>query len=183
MSPEDIAVGVVALNGGTLVGRTRLQKTVFLLDQCGMESGLEFEYLHYGPYCVDLAQGWDDAKANKRLAMTNPLGRYGVPYTVFETTRTAPPSNLGNLDAERAKALIGEMSAASDVVLELAATIVYLREHGYDDRAIDEVKIRKPVKATEVRLRKATDLLRRLGLASNGRMPARPERPSASLEP
>jgi uncharacterized protein YwgA len=164
MTPEDIAVGVVALNGGKLVGRTRLQKTVFLLDQCGMGSELDFEYLHYGPYCADLAQAWDDAEASSRLTMTEEIGRYAVPYTVFGT-RDEPPRLLGGLNAESAKALIAEMSATSDIVLELAATIVYLRERGYGDRTIDEVKVRKPVKATDDRLQKAVDLLSRLRLA------------------
>jgi len=34
---------------GELVGKVRLQKTVYLLDQIGMGSGFTYEYHHYGP--------------------------------------------------------------------------------------------------------------------------------------
>ncbi|MCE2392259.1 MAG: hypothetical protein J4G09_12390 [Proteobacteria bacterium] len=58
------------------------------------------------------------------------------------------------------------MSAASDIVLELAATIVFLRrEENYEDRAsIEELKARKSRKATDPFVSKAIALLRELGL-------------------
>ena len=69
ISPDDVAVSIVALNDGELIGRTRLQKTAFLLERCGMDSGLEFDYRHYGPFSVDLARGCDDAEFDGRLKM------------------------------------------------------------------------------------------------------------------
>ena len=41
MNVEKIVVGLIALNGGTLVGRTRLQKQAYLLDKCGASFGLD----------------------------------------------------------------------------------------------------------------------------------------------
>ena len=87
---DDLVVGVVALNGGNFVGRTRLQKTALLLDHCGVNSGVEFEYLHYGPYSSDLAEGWDQARLANRLQMEARTGRYEMPYTVFRTQQPAP---------------------------------------------------------------------------------------------
>ena len=41
---------LVNLNGGRIVGKTRLQKTVYLLKECGIDLGFDFDYHHYGPY-------------------------------------------------------------------------------------------------------------------------------------
>ena len=60
------------------------------------------------------------------------------------------------------------MASVSDIVLELAATVVYLKEEGYDERTIEELKIRKPLKATDQLIEKATDLLGDLELPPVG---------------
>jgi uncharacterized protein YwgA len=164
MTPEDVAVAIVALNGGELVGRTRLQKTAFLLEQAGMNAGLEFEYHHYGPYCADLARGWDEAVFDGQLRMTERRGSQEMPYTVFATD-VDEPVRLGGLRKDRARDLLAHMERVSDVVLELAATIVYLRD--IVDDPIDEVKVRKPHKANDRRLAAAQALLANLGLEEN----------------
>ena len=68
MDPVTLVVGLVALNGGQLVSKIRLQKTVYLLDACGLGSGLEFDYANFGPYSADLAQAADEALDSKCLA-------------------------------------------------------------------------------------------------------------------
>lgn len=162
---DDLVVGVVALNGGNFVGRTRLQKTALLLDHCGVNSGVEFEYLHYGPYSSDLAEGWDQARLANRLQMEARTGRYEMPYTVFRTQQPAP-ERIGSLSAQTVKNLLSQISAYSDVVVELAATLLFLHENGYGDGAEKELKTRKPLKSTEQRLRLAKKLLHELGLGN-----------------
>ena len=105
ISPDDVAVSIVALNDGELIGRTRLQKTAFLLERCGMDSGLEFDYRHYGPFSVDLARGCDDAEFDGRLKMVERPGSREMPYTVF-TTKEPAPDHLGNISASDVRALI-----------------------------------------------------------------------------
>jgi uncharacterized protein YwgA len=161
ISPEDVTVSIVALNGGELIGRTRLQKTAFLLEQCGMDSGLEFEYRHYGPFSADLARGCDDAEFDGRLHMAERPGSREMPYTVFTTNEPAP-EYLGNISAPEVRARLAAMRRYSDIVLEVAATIVYLRELGGDP--VEEVKILKPHKATERRIVQAKELIHQLGL-------------------
>ena len=170
MNPEDIVVGLVALNGGELVGRTRLQKQAYLLDRCGANFGLAFTYHHYGPYSFELAGGCADAEAERRIETEERPGRHGVPYAIFRSGgEGAAPDSLGALPAGRARALLGTMQAASDIVLELAATIVFLRDEwpyygkGKTD-AVEETKARKSLKATEARIDEALGLLRALGL-------------------
>jgi uncharacterized protein len=164
-TPDVLVTGIVALNGGEFVGRTRLQKTALLLDRCGMDSGMEFEYLHYGPYSAEIADGWEEAKGNQQLQTETRTGRYEMPYTIFRTNRPAP-RKLGQLDAERAKEVLNILQKYSDVVLELAATFVFLRESGYGAEAEKELRLRKPLKATSERLTLAMNLLNGLGLES-----------------
>jgi hypothetical protein len=56
------------------------------------------------------------------------------------------------------------MGRFSALVLELAATAVYLREHGYREDYWEEVKRRKPLKASLERLEQAKRLLIQLDL-------------------
>ena len=175
MNAEEVAVDLVALNGGELVGRTRLQKTTYLLDRCGADFGLPFRYYRYGPYSFELVAGLNDALAEDRIEVEEKPGRHKVPYAIFRAD-AAQPDTLGKLPAERAVSLLERTKYVSDFVLELAATIVFLRDdwhyYGKDkvsdadatSAAIAETKRRKSLKVQGGRLEKALVLLRDLGL-------------------
>jgi hypothetical protein len=60
--------------------------------------------------------------------------------------------------------VLEELRGVSDFVLELVATIVFLRRNGYPDSAEQEVAVRKPLKATPERLERARRLIGELGL-------------------
>ena len=166
MNAEEIVVRLVALHGGELVGRTRLQKQAYLLHRCGGNLGLSFVYHHYGPYSFDLVDGLTDARAEGRVKIKERIGSYGVPYAIFKLTDERAPEHLGDLSSAEVRTLVKKMRGVSDIVLELAATIVFLREEaGYSgDQAIEETKARKPLKATEQRMERALALLSDLGL-------------------
>ena len=107
----------------------------------------------------------EDALAEGRIEIEEKLGGYGVPYSIFKLKEPgSDPDNLGNLPAADARARLEKMAGVSDIVLELAAATVYLKEEGYGERAIKELRIRKPLKATKELIEKATDLLDDLGL-------------------
>lgn len=170
MNAEDIVVGLITLNGGELVGRTRLQKQAYLLDRCGANFGLPYTYHHYGPYSFDLADGVDDTRAEGRIEIEERFGYHRVPYAIFRSGAAAERLEcLGDLPADKARALLETMKGASDIVLELAATIVFLRdEWDYYGKGtigpVEETKSRKSLKATQERLEKAVNLLCNLGL-------------------
>lgn len=168
MNAEDIVVGLIALQGGELVGRTRLQKQVYLLHRCGANFDLPFVYHHYGPYSFDLASGWTDARAEGRIEIEERPGRNGILYAIFHLKGGAkPPDRLGELSAVEVRPLLEKMTDVSDIVLELAATIVFLREDARyrdGDRAVEETKARKPFKAVGKRIDKAIALIAALGL-------------------
>jgi len=69
MEREQIVAAVVAAARGPLIGRVRLQKTVYLLDRVGLNSGFDYEYHHYGPYSRDL----DNATADIALGNHEPM--------------------------------------------------------------------------------------------------------------
>ncbi|MDE0212283.1 MAG: hypothetical protein OXJ64_20680 [Boseongicola sp.] len=169
MNSQDIVVTVLSLNDGEIVGRTRLQKVVYLLDCCGADLGLFFTYHHYGPYSFDLTDGWVDAEANGLITVEERLGRHAVAYSVF---RTAVPKgeaagSLGELQPDRCTELLKKMGDVSDITLELAATMVYLRRAAREADVIGELKARKPLKATDRRIGEAEELLGQLGLEAN----------------
>ena len=167
MKAKEIVVNMIALYGGELVGRTRLQKQAYLLHRCGGEFQLDFVYHHYGPYSFDLADGLTDARAEGQIEIEEKPGRYGIRYAIFRLRENIQQSHgLGKLTASDALRLLKIMQdEVSDIVLEIAATIVFLRdEGGYGDQAVVETKVRKPLKATAHRVRHALALLRKLDL-------------------
>ena len=169
MNVEDIVVNLIALHDeGKLVGRTRLQKEAYLLHRCGgnFELPFPFVYHHYGPYSHALADGLLDAHASHRINIEERLGSYGISYAIFRLNGDRDGhGNLGDLSARHALSLVQAMQAVSDLVLELAASIVFLRkESGYGPDAEAETEARKPLKATPERMKQALALLSKLGL-------------------
>jgi len=170
---EDIVAAVVAAAGEKLTSRVRLQKSVYLLDLLGLDSGFDYEYYHYGPYSRDLDNAVADAKAFDLL--TESYGRRqsdGASYSIFEVTVETKPDALGKLPADKAHELMRTFVRTNVTVLELAATIDWLWrfENRKDWRT--EVKKRKSVKAREDRLDKAVQLLTDLGLTPPAPMTA-----------
>ncbi|MFD1943199.1 hypothetical protein [Paradevosia shaoguanensis] len=164
----DISHLVMAL-GGTVVGKIRLQKVVYLLDQLGLDSGFDFDYHHYGPYSAGLAEAVDlkiifgDLSEEQRRRQSD-----GVPYTVFTANtdvgrfKGEDVGDLKWLDVERYSALFEKYSATT---LELAATAFWLaHEEQYTDWRSELVK-RKGVKTENGRVEQATQLLKELGLS------------------
>lgn len=175
VNAEVVAVGLIVLNGGKLVGRTRLQKQAYLLHRCGGNLGLRFNCHRYGPCCFELVGGLNDARAEGRIEIEERIGRHGVAYAVCRSgERAGTPQCLGDLEADGARNLPNEIKGISEIVLELAATIVFQRDEwdcfGKDKTSpVEETRKRKPLKATDGRMSGAQNLLHELGLNS---MPA-----------
>lgn len=163
MDADNIAVAMVALWGGELLERIRLQKGAYLLHRCGANFGLPFVYYDYGPYSFDLAAGCANAREDGRIEIEKKPGRHGVRYAIFKTAEEA--DGIGALSRREARDFVEKMKPCTDVVLELAATVAFLRdEAGYGKEAVTETKLRKSRKATEDNMDRAQSLLRDLGL-------------------
>lgn len=75
---------------------------------------------------------------------------------------------MGKLSAWKVRPLLESIGSVSDFVLELAATIQFLRvQGGIPDQAVEETKKRKALIAREERMERALSLLRELGLQPN----------------
>ena len=152
--------------GGEVVGKVRLQKIVYLLDQIGLNSGFSYEYHHYGPYSDELAEQVEDdvvfryVDAEQRRRQSD-----GVPYVVYKasTVGEGDPVDEHPL-ADRVRSALSEMQQRSATVLELAATIHWLKvAEGLDDWCTELVR-RKGAKTQNGRKSEALELLRVLGL-------------------
>ena len=164
MDQSDYVSAIVRLAGGEIVGKTRLQKIAYLLQAKG--SGfrdVEFDYHNFGPYSAELAFAAEDAESLGFLSMEERTGYHSVPYTVFRSTDCA--ARLDNCEEIKAcKADLEVMSGYSALVLELAATAIYLKRNGYAEDFWEEVRKRKSLKATQPRVRQAKKLLKQLDL-------------------
>jgi uncharacterized protein len=162
---DDLVVGTVALAGGELVGRIRVQKVIYLLDQLGLDSGVTFEYHHYGPYSEAVSDAITDAKFWSHLEEDVKFrSADGAPYSTFKTS-SETPDKLGNLDVDNARHYLGKFAEYSSTVLELAATVHWLAfvEKVPNWRA--EIEVRKAGKTNNGRLEQALSLLTKIGLA------------------
>jgi uncharacterized protein len=148
---------LVNLNGGRMVGKTRLQKTVYLLKECGIDLGFDFDYHHYGPYSEELSIASSDAVALGILKL-DWQNAYGNEYAIFSATGPATHNGLGAEAAAMLK-ILGQYDAT---VLELAATADFLEKNGYADKAWEETERRKASKISAARVRNAKKLLEEL---------------------
>ena len=159
----DYVSALVRLSDGKIVGKTRLQKIAYLLEAKELGFGLSFDYHNFGPFSADLAFAADDAESLGYISTEEHLGYHSVPYTVFLATDQAPEFEEGD-DLQARRVALGTINGYSALVLELAATAVYLKRNGYPKSVWKEVKKRKRIKATRERVAAAKELLSSLKL-------------------
>lgn len=159
----DYVAVLIRLAGGQIVGKTRLQKIAYLLEAKALGFGLEFDYHNFGPFSPDLAFAADDAESLGYIHTEEQYGLHSVPYKIFRSTRKTPSVNRDKLSKDRRDAL-NIMKKHSAIVLELAATAIYLKNNGYSNDSWREVKKRKGLKATQSRISAAKILVNDLGL-------------------
>jgi uncharacterized protein YwgA len=138
---------VVRAAGGSIVGRTRLQKTIYLLGRAGFVYGFEFEYRHYGPYSEDLSNATLLARMSGSLNEEERRANWGGAYSVFNVSGSAH-----HIDAAMQE-IINISTSSNPVALELAATAAFLADEGYP-HPWEETEARKPEKAKYLDLAK-----------------------------
>jgi hypothetical protein len=146
--------------GGRIVGRTKLQKTAYLLSVVGLEKDLSFTYKHFGPYCEDLATAAHDADLLGLVNETEQLAAWGGTYSTYTVSERPDPK------AHPARLRLAAEAASADAVeLELAATAVFLAKENYPDPWAETAR-RKPEKAENGRVDRAKALYLRLSAIS-----------------
>lgn len=152
------AAEVVRDAGGRIVGRTKLQKVAYLLELCGLGSGFQFEYRHYGPYSEDLADGIQMADAFGLVIEDERLADWGGKYSIYTATEHA-----GTVASTGQRTIFAKAAAEIKAVeLELAATAAYLSAVEGSQSPWEETKRLKPDKADYARVQAAKQAYRRL---------------------
>jgi uncharacterized protein len=162
----NVIVDIVALSGGKLVGRTRMQKTVYLLDVVGLGSGAAYYYYNFGPFSDEVANGISDSKFGGNLIEeTENRMSDGSPFSIFKAAKPAEQINsVGRLPAEQAKRLLQRFAMSNATVLELAATIHWLSQIERVPDWRGELVRRKGSKTQNGRMDRAAALLNALGV-------------------
>lgn len=153
----DKAAQIVRDAGGTVVGRTRLQKIAYLLEVTGLGHGFAFEYRHYGPYSEELTSAAWHATLLGLIHEEERPTSWGGSYSIF----TEGERHVGKAaPAPVRQQLVQTAVQADPVALELAATAAFLAAEGNPDPWA-ETERRKPEKAA-ARLNEAKALYRAL---------------------
>jgi uncharacterized protein YwgA len=151
---------------GEIVGKVRLQKIVYLLEQLGVPTGFSFSYHHYGPYSDELADTVEDDVIFRRVDAVHKRRADGVPYVVYRALgESSGAANKSAFEAPQIKAALKAMQLCSATVLELAATIHWLAFVEKVENWQTELVRRKGIKTEQGRDKKAMDLLRQLQIA------------------
>ena len=165
--PARIMTGIVTLSARPIAGVHRLHDLAYLLHRCGAALDVRFHYEH-GPRSDQLAIGIEHARADRLIRIGRRKTKHGNSYSLF-TGLYPTPDMLGSLPAERAASILQQVQDTSAFVLELATSIIFLRDEcDYYDKGktspVMEVTRRKPVTATADRIAHALRLLHELGL-------------------
>lgn len=167
MTTVDPVRAVLSAANGQIVGRIRIQKIFYLLEQLGLKSGFEFSYHHYGPYSEDLSRELTIESAfsddfQEEYGYTQKGAKFSI-YKLSES-HSNPELAFGDFDHGKVVQLIQTLKQPQSVVIELAATIHWLK---HEEKVTDwkaELRERKPEKASDKNIAKAETLLAEIGL-------------------
>jgi uncharacterized protein len=147
---------LIYLNGGQLVGKTRLQKSAYFLEARDAGFGVDFSYYRFGPYSEELSNSTDDALALSLLNIDWKESQTGTHYAVFYNIS---PSFKEDIKDRLRRRILDILKRYSAVEVELAATADFLRHNGYTSDPWAETQRRKASKVDSTRLAHAKRLL------------------------
>jgi uncharacterized protein YwgA len=152
---SDIA-RLIQLNGGHLVGKTRLQKSAYFLEMKGAGFGFDFSYYHFGPYSEELSNATDDALALSMIDVNWKTSQAGTEYAEFLSSSSESVDS--DLDIRRRR-ILDVLRNYTAIEVELAATADFLNRNGYANDPWAETRRRKAAKMTDLRMAKSQQLL------------------------
>jgi uncharacterized protein YwgA len=156
-----LAAVIAAHPNREVVGRTRLQKTIKLLQRLGLDTSYGYSIHFYGPYSEDLQS---DVTLLETLGLAEEIARPtrggDGKYYVIRAGENADPKLVKSF-----KTQIDLMAATEQTILELAATYDAFREEGSSPSdAMDRLRRKKGSKCDDGNDKKAKSLLKQLGL-------------------
>lgn len=149
-----------------IAGRTRLQKTIWLLQRLGLQSSYRYKTYHYGPYSEGVQAEVELLESFGVLEEKSIVGQAGNSYYIIEVLHTdhLVPNQL----PESVKTAIPKLEKEDTGILELAATYDAFRSEGAPHKgAMDAVRRKKGDKCNSGRLEKAVEFVGKLGLPNS----------------
>jgi hypothetical protein len=161
-----LAAVVASHPNHTVVGRTRLQKTVKLLQRLGAPLDYDFTIHFYGPYSEGVTS---DIVLLKKMGLVEEMDKPSYSGTIYYEIKVTDDSSIkeliGSDDFKKYREAINIMTNSDPVVLELAATYDTFIETGSEPNdARKRLKHKKGKKCDGGNLDKALELLKALGL-------------------
>lgn len=155
---KNTIIEILIENNGELVGKTRLQKTVYFLQELQLVDDFEFSYHHYGPFSDIVASSMNRALYYDEVCEVPKVSSFGNNIISYQVNSNSNSNNPARVD------VLNTLKSYSSVVLELAATALFLDKNGFKGGSWDETAIRKAGKVTPQRITDATNLLQELKL-------------------
>jgi len=160
---ELLAAVIAAHPNGEVIGRTRLQKTIRLLQRLGLPTDYDYMLHFYGPYSEGLQAEVGLLEQMGLVTEESVSVDDGRHYYVI---KASPEARLEEVETKFGDN-IRLMARVDPVVLEIAATYDAFREVGMTHgEALKAVRQKKGAKCKEKNEEKALRLLRALGLSS-----------------
>jgi len=155
-----LAAIIAAHPNHEVVGRTRLQKSIWLLQRLGMPTDYVYSLHFYGPYSEEVRADTSFAELSCSISESARTAQDGTEYFILSAE---PSSSLPNVDQFRQH--INILANEDPTVLELAATYDAFRKMGLGHQdAIESLRAKKGPKCGAGREGQAISLLQRLGL-------------------
>jgi uncharacterized protein YwgA len=153
--------GVIAAHeNGKVFGRTRLQKTMKLLQRCGFPTSYDYTIYFYGPYSEDLHAELGFLSSCGLVSQEERKTKDGDCYYTITANEGATLPEIENY-----RPLIGQLEKTTSVVLELAATYDAFRELGCDHAdAMERLRRKKGAKCDNGNVEESLELLCSIGL-------------------
>ena len=160
MNQQLIAALIAAHPEGKIVGRTRLQKEVKLLQRLGFPTDYSYSIHFYGPYSESLQSDIGLMDAFGFINESREQTSEGNEYYVLRASRSAQLPDISEFDS-----FIERFAATAPVILELAATYDAFREGGDAHvEALERLRRKKGSKCDGGNEAAALELLRSVGL-------------------
>ncbi len=157
-----LAAVIAAHPNGRVVGRTRLQKIVKLLQRLGLPTDYGYMLHFYGPYSEGLQAEVGLLEMMDLVEEKLQGGKDGPQYYVIIAK---PGAELEEVN-RKYKGAIRTMHDAETEVLEIAATYDAFGEIGMPhEQALEAVRRKKAKICTDQRVQEALELLRELGFS------------------
>ena len=149
---------------GSVAGRKKLQKIVYVLQSLGYSYGMDYTYCHYGPYSSQL-QFEVDRLAEKGLIderLFCHTYQYSITKDGQELVKFLDEKKVGTDRIEVPEDLLRELIKQDAQFLELVATIIYVKNLGYDSEKTEQ-KLRELKPNLMDRYLEALDFINKIG--------------------